>query len=218
MGSIYPLSEKDSSCSCEEVISWQPPFIHSYGALSCFLNVAPAMSKVVAQGPGISPQSGIVLMGSHLQRSPLWAKRDRTNLLHRLAPSSAQACSFPFLSQGSSSINLVVLNSSQLLLPRRSKRHRQSQDLKPRQCRWAMYPHTLSPLSSLQLPHRADIFGFWVWCVCGKYMQHKICHFNHFEVCNSVAFIIFTLLHNHPHVLFPKPFFIPNRNSIPIKQ
>lgn len=35
---------------------------------------------------------------------------------------------------------------------------------------------------------------------------HRTCHFNHLQVYNSVALVIFTLLDNHHHYQFPKLF------------
>ena len=85
---------------------------------------------------------------------------------------------------------------------------------------WA-FNHTV-PCSS-QLP----LFLFWPsttysfffpfsFFIVVKHIWHKICHFNHCYMCNSIAFITFTLLGNHHYSLFPKLFImISSSKTIP---
>lgn len=47
-------------------------------------------------------------------------------------------------------------------------------------------------------------------------MLHKICHFNHFKVCNAVALSTFMLLCKQHHYLVPEYFITPKGNLISI--
>lgn len=72
---------------------------------------------------------------------------------------------------------------------------------------FSKYCLTVSPNITFYTPTS----DFYIFFIVVKYAWHKIDHFNHFKVYNSVAYNTFMMLYNYPQYLVPQHFHHPQK-------